>query len=89
LLLTRWFYVISLQEIFTRDGAGTLISRDLYDGIRPAKVADVPAIMDIIRPLIEEKVLYPRTNSDLEKDITQYFVFVRDGHTVACGQLRK
>ena len=25
-----------LQELFTRDGCGLLISRDIYDGIRPA-----------------------------------------------------
>lgn len=46
-----------LQEIFTRDGSGTLISRDLYDGIRPATVADVPGIVDIIEPLIKVHVL--------------------------------
>lgn len=78
-----------LQEIFTRDGSGTLISRDLYDGIRPATVADLPGILDIIQPLIEEGVLTARPQKELERDIVQYYVFTRDGLTVACGQLRK
>lgn len=78
-----------LQELYTRDGAGTLISRDLYDGIRPATVADVPSIMDIIQPLIDDGVLTVRSKSQMEKDISQYYVFTRDNLTVACGQLRK
>jgi amino-acid N-acetyltransferase len=78
-----------VQEIFTRDGAGTLISRDLYDGIRPATVADVPGILDIIEPLVQEGVLTRRSRKDLEHDVGQYYVFTRDGLIVACGQLRK
>lgn len=78
-----------VQEIFTRDGAGTLISRDLYDGIRPATVADVPGIIDIIEPLVQEGVLTRRSRKDLEHDVGQYYVFTRDGLIVACGQLRK
>lgn len=80
---------VALQEIFTRDGSGTLISRDLYDGIRPATVADVAGIMDIIQPLIQEGILTGRSQKEIERDIVQYYVFTRDGLTVACGQLRK
>ncbi len=30
-----------------------------------------------------------RSRKELEHDISQYYVFTRDGLTVACGQLRK
>ncbi|CAN0336119.1 unnamed protein product, partial [Scytosiphon promiscuus] len=40
-----------LQELYTRDGAGLLISRDIYDGIRPANPADIPGIREITAPL--------------------------------------
>ena len=39
------------QELYTLDGAGTLIARDLYDGIRLAGPSDVSAIIELITPL--------------------------------------
>eukprot|EP00591_Stephanopyxis_turris_P001427 CAMPEP_0195506972 /NCGR_PEP_ID=MMETSP0794_2-20130614/495_1 /TAXON_ID=515487 /ORGANISM="Stephanopyxis turris, Strain CCMP 815" /LENGTH=815 /DNA_ID=CAMNT_0040633463 /DNA_START=93 /DNA_END=2540 /DNA_ORIENTATION=- len=78
-----------LQELFTRDGAGTLISRDLYDGIRRANVNDVAGIYDLIEPLIKMGTLIDRPLNVLEKDIKSYFVFTRDNLIVACGQLHK
>ena len=77
-----------LKEIFTRDGSGTLISRDLYDGIRMSTVEDVPGIMDIIQPLINDGILARRSKSGLEKDSNQYYVFVREGFVLACGQIK-
>ena len=37
-----------LQELYTRDGGGTLISRDIYEGIRVADVQDVQGIFELI-----------------------------------------
>lgn len=77
-----------LQELYTRDGAGTMISGDLYDGILAATVRDVTAIHDLITPLIERGTLVERTKATLERDIEQYHVYTRDGLIVACGQLK-
>lgn len=78
-----------LQELYTRDGAGTLISRDLYEGIRPANVNDVTQIYDLIEPLVNSGNLIPRSKNDLEKDIRTYYVYTRDAMVVAVGQLRR
>jgi amino-acid N-acetyltransferase len=78
-----------LQELYTRDGSGTLISGDLYDGIRRAKVSDVSAIHDLIAPLINMGTLVDRPKSKLEKDIDCYYVYTRDNLIVACGQLKQ
>eukprot|EP00913_Durusdinium_trenchii_P017607 g16548.t1 len=43
-----------LQELYTTDGSGTMISLDLYDGIRMAGSGDVSGILDLIEPLEEE-----------------------------------
>ena len=51
-----------LQELYTRDGSGTLISRDIYEGIRRAKVHDVAAIYDLIDPLVSAGTLVVRRN---------------------------
>lgn len=77
-----------LQELFTRDGSGTLVSGDLYDGIRRADVGDVSGIHDLISPLIEMGTLIDRPKATLENDIDSYYVFTRDDHIVACGQLK-
>lgn len=78
-----------LQELYTRDGAGTLISRDLYEGIRRANVNDVAGIHDLISPLIRAGTLVDRPKNVLEKDILSYYVYTRDNLIVATGQLKR
>jgi amino-acid N-acetyltransferase len=77
-----------LQELYTRDGSGMMVSGDLYDGIRQANVMDVSGIYDLISPLIKLGTLIDRPKSVLEKDIEHYHVYTRDNHIVACGQLK-
>ena len=77
-----------LQELYTRDGAGTMISGDLYDGIHQANITDVNGIHDLISPLISQGTLVDRPKAVLEKDIHQYHVYTRDDLIVACGQLK-
>lgn len=78
-----------LQELFTRDGSGLLISRDIYDGIRPATMKDVQGIMNIIRPLEKEGILVERSREQLEAELGNFFVFVRDGDVLACAYLKR
>jgi amino-acid N-acetyltransferase len=78
-----------VQELYTRDGCGTLISRDIYEGIRRADVNDVSGIYDLIDPLVRAGTLVPRPKSKLEKEITGYYVYTRDGLIVATGQLKR
>jgi amino-acid N-acetyltransferase len=78
-----------LQELYTRDGSGTLISGDLYEGIRRATVTDVSGIHEIISPLIKMGTLIDRPKATLEKDIDTYYVYTRDNHIIACGQLKQ
>ena len=78
-----------LQELYTRDGSGTLISRDLYEGIRPANVNDINGIYELIEPLVNRGTLVPRSKTTLEKDINTYYVYTRDSLVVACAQLKR
>lgn len=77
-----------LQELYTRDGSGTLVSGDLYEGIRRATVHDVAGIHELILPLINLGTLVDRPKATLENDIDTYYVLTRDNHVVACGQLK-
>jgi amino-acid N-acetyltransferase len=78
-----------LQELYTRDGSGTLISRDLYEGIRRATVNDISGICDLIQPLIQAGTLVDRPRAKLEQDIDSYYVYTRDNLVVACAQLKR
>ena len=76
-----------LQELFTRDGAGTLITEDQYEQIRTAGIDDVGGILEIIEPLEAKGNLVKRSRELLETEINQFTVIDRDGMVIACAAL--
>jgi len=76
-----------LTELFTRDGIGTLISAESYEGLRAASIDDVGGILQLIAPLEEEGVLVKRSRELLEMEIGHFLVVKRDGMIVACAAL--
>lgn len=57
----------------------------MYEGIRAARYTDLPAVMDILRPLEAQGVLIARSEEQLLKDMGNCFLMVRDGAVLACG----
>ena len=76
-----------LQELYSRDGVGTLITTDDYDAVRTARVEDIGGILHIISPLEAEGVLVQRSREQLELDIGHFVVMERDGMIIACASL--
>ncbi len=76
-----------LQELFTRDGIGTLISADRYEGTRQASIDDVTGILELIAPLEEAGLLVRRSRERLEMEIERFTVVERDGTIIACAAL--
>ncbi len=76
-----------LRELFTRDGSGTLITMDRWEHIRPATIADVGGIIQLIAPLQTNGTLVTRSREDLELDIENFVVSERDGMVVACAAI--
>ena len=76
-----------LLELFTRDGVGTLISAELYEGLRTATIDDVGGILQLIAPLEDEGVLVKRSRELLEMEIDHFLVVKRDGMIIACAAL--
>ena len=62
-----------IRELYTRDGAGTLVSRDLYEGIRPAGPNDLDAMVDLIEPLELDGTLVTRARGLLRQDIVKQY----------------
>jgi amino-acid N-acetyltransferase len=86
-ILDRKIDGVLLQELFTRDGVGTLICADSYEGIRQASIDDVAGILELIAPLEEQGVLVRRSREHLEMEINRFTVMERDGMVIACAAL--
>lgn len=76
-----------LEELFTRDGHGTMVSVDEFDQIRPAKLEDTNGIQSLIRPLEAQGFLVRRSRELLETELNYFLVEVRDNAIIACAGL--
>lgn len=76
-----------IDELFTHDGIGTLISREEFERARPATVDDIGGVLDLVRPLEESGVLVRRSRELLEQEISNFRVLERDGRIIACAAL--
>ncbi|KAK4773751.1 hypothetical protein SAY87_028770 [Trapa incisa] len=76
-----------LLELFKRDGMGTMVASDLYEGTRMAKATDLSGIRQIIKPLEESGTLVPRTDEELLKALKAFIVVEREGQIIACAAL--
>jgi len=76
-----------IEELFTHDGGGTLISQEVYERARRATVEDIAGVLDLIRPLEDQGVLVRRSRERLEQEINNFRVLERDGRVIACAAL--
>ncbi|KAL2522662.1 putative amino-acid acetyltransferase NAGS1 [Forsythia ovata] len=78
---------VLLKELFQRDGVGTMVASDLYEGTRMARVADLPGIKQLLQPLEESGTLIRRTEEELLKALNSFTVVEREGQIIACAAL--
>lgn len=76
-----------LLELYTRDGSGTMITTDIYEGLRQATIDDVGGVLELIQPLEDQQILAHRSREQLELEIGQFTVIERDGMIIACAAL--
>ena len=86
-LLSRKTDGALLQELYTRDGVGTLVTAENYEGLRTATIDDIGGIMELISPLEQQGVLVKRSREQLELDINNFTVIERDGMIIACAAI--
>lgn len=86
-LLNRHIDGALLQELFTRDGVGTLISAAPYEICRAATLKDIGGILELIKPLEQQGVLAKRSREKIEMEIADYVVIERDGLIIGCTAL--
>jgi len=86
-LISRTLDGALLLELYTRDGIGTLVTADNYEGLRTATINDIGGIIELITPLEEQGILVKRSREQLELDIKYFTVIERDGMIIACAAL--
>ena len=86
-LISRQVDGALLLELFSRDGIGTLITDETYEGIRAATIEDVGGILQLLEPLEQEGILARRSRELLEQEIEHFTVVERDGTVIASAAL--
>lgn len=76
-----------LQELFTTDGTGTMLTQQSYEQVRLANVDDVASLLELIEPLEQEGILVRRSRERLENEIEHFTLIERDGKIIACAAL--
>ncbi|MEQ5800928.1 amino-acid N-acetyltransferase [Halomonas sp. H10-9-1] len=78
-----------LGELFTRDGVGTMITQHRYEQLRPAELADIGGLLELLEPLERRGMLVPRSWERLEHQVEDYVVIERDGMIIGCAALHR
>ena len=78
---------VLLQELFTRIGAGIMVTRTEAYAPRQAEIPDIGGIVGLLAPLIEQGILAERTRKELELRIHNFRVIELDGLITACACL--
>jgi amino-acid N-acetyltransferase len=76
-----------LQELFTRDGIGILLTAGGYETTRIARIEDIGGILELLQPLEQQSILVRRSREILEMDIEKFILMERDGTVIACAAL--
>jgi amino-acid N-acetyltransferase len=76
-----------LQELFTREGTGTLVSDDSLEQLRQATAEDVGGILELIKPLEQSGALVQRSRELLETEVSNFKVVALEGMLIACAAL--
>ncbi|KAG0466601.1 hypothetical protein HPP92_018181 [Vanilla planifolia] len=78
-----------LLELFTRDGVGTMVASDVYEGTRTGTVEDLVGIKKLLQPLEELGTLVGRRKEELLHIVESgsFVVVERDGSIIACAAL--
>ena len=76
-----------LLELFSRDGVGTIVTRESLEILRDARPDDIGGLVALIEPLEENGTLVRRSRELLEREITRFSVVVHDGLIVGCAAL--
>jgi amino-acid N-acetyltransferase len=80
---------VVIKEVFSTIGSGTMVHADPFENIRPMREEDIPDVLRIMEPLIQQGNLVRRTEEDLQRHRPDYAVFEADSTIRGCGALHR
>jgi len=86
-LISRHIDGAIIQELFTHDGIGTMVTELPLETMRQAEIDDVGAILQLIEPLESEGVLVRRGRERIEMEIDHFYVMEHDSRIIGCAAL--
>lgn len=86
-LISRYVDGAILQELFTIDGVGTMVTELPLENMRQATVEDVGSILKLIEPLESDGVLVRRGREQIEMEVSHFYVMEHDGRVIGCAAL--
>lgn len=86
-LISRHIDGAIIQELFTHEGIGTMVTELGLETMRQADIDDVGAILQLIEPLETEGVLVKRGRERIEMEINYFQVMEHDNRVIGCAAL--
>ena len=86
-LISRHIDGAIIQELFTLEGIGTMVTEQSLETMRQANIDDVGGILKLIEPLENEGVLVRRGRERIEMEIDHFYVMEHDNRTIGCAAL--
>ncbi len=80
---------VILKETFSSLGSGTMVYSNRYGGIRPMSQKDISDVLRVMQPFVQQEILLPRTEAQLEEALADYIVFEVDDSVHACAALHE
>lgn len=75
---------ILLKELYSPEGAGIMVTQQPYERLRKATLADISALLNLLKPLEEAGILIERSKNWLEADIDKFTLLDLDSNIIGC-----
>ena len=86
-LISRHIDGAIIQELFTLEGIGTMVTELSLETMRQANIDDVGGILKLIEPLENEGVLVRRGRERIEMEIDHFYIMEHDNRTIGCAAI--
>jgi amino-acid N-acetyltransferase len=86
-LISRHIDGAIIQELFTLEGIGTMVTELSLETMRQANIDDVGGILKLIEPLENDGVLVRRGRERIEMEIDHFYIMEHDNRTIGCAAL--
>jgi len=78
---------VLLKEIFSNLGVGTMIHSNEFEKIRKMEIKDIPGVLRIMAPFVQDGTLIIRDKQTLLKEIDNFVIYETDSMIHACAAL--